>query len=127
MDRLRVKTQWIYRILIICLVFVIGCATQRTVVQHKTKRMMEANSMTCMNRLKHIDNAKMQYALEFKKSASTPSPDFNTIKVYLNASEQGGTCPTNGKPYLMGKTITDSPTCPNYNPNDPEFAGHKLQ
>ena len=83
------------------------CAVAALVIPTVLPRHTHSSLNACINNLRQIDAAKIQFALENKKNNGDPVTEAN-IKPYL----AGGAlpkCPAGGK-YVIGK-VDEIPTC----------------
>lgn len=92
------------------------------------RSVIQANAKTCINNLKQLDSAKLEYALELKLTGSNsigtigPNAMANITMYLLNPNATA--CPTNGSVYTGDVVVSNEISCPNYTDTDPEFSLH---
>jgi type II secretory pathway pseudopilin PulG len=96
-------------------------------IPYYLKSRVQSNAKSCVNNLRIMEDAKVQYIFENRLSNSA-TVSIDSLSVYLR-NPTNAYCPTTADPYLINGASSgpaNSPiTCPNYNSVSSEFSTHK--
>lgn len=97
-------------------------------IPYYMKSRIQTNAKSCINNLRILEDAKAQYAIEYKKT-NADSITISDLTAYLR-NPNATRCPSTDDEYEIGGSASGaigSPiTCPNYSPTSEEFSTHKL-